>query len=71
MSSLHCVYCAGVLMKMVAIHLLMPPLLFLLTASWGLIALFDMFEVTLSLYRSLFLFVMKMKIQNFHFKHNF
>jgi len=34
----------GVLMKVLAIHRIMPMLLLLLTASWGLIALFDMFE---------------------------
>jgi hypothetical protein len=31
-------------MKVLAIHRIMPILLLLLTASWGLIALFDMFE---------------------------
>ena len=31
-------------MKVASIDRLMPVLLFLLTVSWGLIALFDMFE---------------------------
>jgi hypothetical protein len=35
-------------MKVLAIHRIMPMLLLLLTASWGLIALFDMFEARIT-----------------------